>query len=287
MAVPDKFHLPWVEIDPSLAHGGIPGELGEFVGPALGDNPKTKNQDIKTIFTSVMTTAASISMSPEANKEGPPGRNIVEETLRALNFLFERVLDRTQTLSTSTFEWCHATPPYEDLHLRPVRYPLRQTFADQVVHYLLGTLVETAEMNRNANHSSLDPNTAERIMAPMYHLKALIAKDYFDKEVSGEISLQEMIVLMTGVKKVGPTIVPSGESQELVDNAELTDALSGIDLLQWYPNQQEWTTFGEKMVTLYHPERVWQPEGAIATTEDVASEQTIPAGSAPPTGTVG
>jgi hypothetical protein len=277
MAIPQKFHKPWNEIDPSMAHGGVAGELTEFVGPDLNDNPKTKNQDIKTIFTAIMTTAASISMAPEANKEGPPGRNIVEETLRALNFIFERVLDRTKTLSTGTFEWCHATPPYEYLMLRPVRYPLRQTFADQVVHYLLGTLVETAEMNRNANHSMLDPNTANRILAPLYHLKSLIAKDYFDVEVSGEISLEEMIAMMVGLKKVGPVIVPAGQSQVLADAGDVAEALSGIDLIQWYPNQQHWTTFGEKMVQMYHAERVWQPEGAYPTTEDVASENTVPA----------
>jgi len=277
MAIPQKFHKPWSEIDPAMTHGGVEGELLEFVGPDLNDNPRTKNQDIKTIFTAIMTTAASISMAPEANKEGPPQRNIVEEVLRALNFIMERVLDRTQTMSTSTFEWCHATPPYEYLMLRPVRYPLRQTFADQTVHYLLGTLVETAEMNRNANHSSLDPNTAERILAPLYHLKALIAKDYFDVEVSGEISLQEMIAIMTGVKKVGPTIVPSGESQNLASVEDVAGALSGIDLIQWYPNNQNWATFGEKMVQMYHAERVWQPEGAYPTTEDVASENTTPA----------
>ena len=277
MAIPQKFHKPWVEIDPAMTHGGVAGELTEFVGPDLNDNPRTKNQDIKTIFTAIMTTAASISMAPEANKEGPPQRNIVEEVLRALNFVMERVLDRTQTMSTSTFEWCHATPPYEYLMLRPVRYPLRQTFADQTVHYLLGTLVEIAEMNRNANHSMLDPNTAERMLAPLYHLKSLIAKDYFDVEVSGEISLQEMIAIMSGVKKIGPTIVPSGESQNLATREDVTDALSGINLIQWYPNQENWATFGEKMVQMYHAERVWQPEGAYPTTEDVASENTIAA----------
>ena len=286
MAIPQQFHKPWVEIDPTMADGGLPGNLTEFVGPDLGDNPRTKNQDVKTIFTAVMTTAASISMAPEANKEGPPQRNIVEEVLRALNFIMERILDRTQTMSTTTFEWCHATPPYEAFNLRPVRYPLRQEFADRTIHYLLGTLVEIAEMNRNANHSTLDPNTAERMLAPLYHLKGLIAKDYFDVEVSNEISLQEMIQIMTGVKKVGPVIVPSGETQNLATETDVADVLSGIDLLQWYPNAQHWVTFGEKMVQMYHAERIWQPEGSWGTTEDVASEQTIKAPN-PPTATVG
>jgi hypothetical protein len=277
MAIPQKFHLPWSEIDPAMTHGGIPGELTEFVGPDLGDNPRTKNQDIKIIFTAVMTTAASISMAPEANKEGPPQRNIVEETLRSLNFIFERILDRTQTMASNTFEWCHATPPYEYLMLRPVRYPLRQAFADQVTHYLLGTLVEIAEMNRNANHSLLDPNTAHRMMAPLFHLKKLICKDYFDVEVAGEISLNEMIALMSSVKKVGPVVVPPGESQNLASAESVAEAMTGIDLLQWYPNDQHWATFGEKLAQMYHPERVWQPEGAYPTTEDVASENTIQA----------
>ena len=267
-----------------MTDGGIPGELGGFVGPDLGDNPRTKNQDIKTIFTAVMTTAASISMSPEANKEGPPQRNIVEETLRALNFVFERILDRTTTMSTVMFEWCHATPPYETLHLRPVRYPLRQTFADQAVHYLLGTLVEIAEVNRNANHSMLDPSSAARLLAPLYHLKALIAKDYFDVEVSNEISLQEMVQLMSGVKPIGPEIVPSGESANLADATAIAEAMQGIDLLQWFPSNQEWVTFGVKQAAVYKPERVWQPEGATGTTEDVASENTIPADMRPVVG---
>jgi hypothetical protein len=51
--IPQEFHQPWSEIDPSGAHGGIPGELGEYVGARLGDNPATKNVDMFTIFSAV------------------------------------------------------------------------------------------------------------------------------------------------------------------------------------------------------------------------------------------
>lgn len=277
MAIPMQFHQPWAEIDPEMKHGGLPGNLTEFVGPALGDNPRTKNQDVKTIFGAIQTTAASISMHPEANIEGPPRREVVEEVLRALNLIMERILDRSYTLATNMFAWTHATPPYEQFRLIPVRYPLRQPFADMTIHYLLGTLVECAEANANGNHTGLDPNSAQRLLAPIYHLKGLIAKDYFDKEVSGEISLNEMVAMMKNVKRVGPTIVPSGESQALADAAEVSASLEGIDLLQWYPDETEWVTFGDKMAQMYHAERIWQPEGAVSTTEDVAHEQSIPA----------
>ena len=151
MSIPQQFHEPWANVDPEGQHGGLPGELGDFVAPMLGDNPRTKNQDILTIFSVIQTAAASITRSPEANIEGPPRRNIVEEVLRAMNIILERVLDRTYTLSTSMFEWQHATPPYEQFSLIPVRYPLRQPFANSVAHYMLGTLVECAELNAMDN----------------------------------------------------------------------------------------------------------------------------------------
>lgn len=282
MAIPSKLYVAWSVIDPSLAHGGIPGELGEFVGPDLGDNTQTQNSDLKDIFTAIMTTAASISMAPEANKEGPPSRRIVEETLQAMNFIMERVVDRTITASTKTFEWCHAVPPNEEFRLRPVRFPLRQAFADRVIHFLLGTLVETAEMNRNANHAMLNPSTAKKILEPLFHVKSLIAKDYFDVEPYGEITMDEMVDMMAGVKPIGPEIVPPSESANLPSTEDVNSAMDGVNMLQWYPSAEEWVTFGRKEAAIYKPERIWQPEGAIQTTEDVANEQTTPAGSRPP-----
>jgi hypothetical protein len=277
MAIPQQFHESWENVDPSGAHGGLPGELGEFVAPMLGDNPRTKNQDVLTIFSVIQTAAASISRSPEANIEGPPRKNIVEEVLRAMNWIMERVLDRTYTQATNMFEWAHATPPYEQFRLIPIRYPLRQPFANMTAHYLLGTLVECAELNANANHSCLNPNSAMRILAPIFHLKALIVKDYFDKEVSGEISLEELHAMMSKVKRVGPVIVPSGETQDPPAATDVSAALEGINLLQWYPVDNDWAVFADKQTAMYHAERLWQPEGAEGTTEDVAPHDSTPA----------
>ena len=277
MAIPQQYHQPWAEIEPTGAHGGLPGELTEFVGPMLGDNPRTKNQDILTIFSIIQTAAASITRSPEANIEGPPRRNIVEEVLRAMNIILESILDRTRSQATNMFEWQHATPPYEQFRLIPIRYPLRQPFANQVAHYLLGTLVECAELNANANHSCMNPNSAQRLLAPIFHLKALIVKDYFDKEVSGEISLAELLDMMSKVKRVGPVVVPSGETQPTPDDGDVAEALAGIDLLQWYPSEADWAVFGVKDAERYHAERIWQPEGAEGTTEDTAPHDATPA----------
>jgi hypothetical protein len=287
MSIPQQFHQSWSEIDPSGAHGGLPGELEEFVGPALGDNPRTKNQDVKTVFNAVQASAASISRHPESNIEGPPRRGIVEETLRSMNWILERVLDRTHTLATNMFAWTHATPPYEPFTLIPIRYPLRQSFADQTIHYMLGTLVECAELNANGQHSGLDPNSAQRLMAPMFHLKGLIVKDYFDKEVAGEISLDELRTMMGSVKRVGPVIVPSGETQPPPSTGDVQEALSGIQLLQWYPQAEDWAVFADKQANLYHSERIWQPEGATGTTEDVAPHDPIPATGGFPTDSIG
>ena len=273
--IPERFWQPWAEIDPSGGHGGLPGELGEFVGARLGDNPSTKNIDLITVFGAVRDSAASLSMHPQSHMEGPPTRNMVEETLRALNWINERILDRTKTSSTRFFTWTHATPPLVAFCQRPVRFPLRNEYMHGIIYHLLGELVEIAENNANALHANLDPSSAQRILDPLIHCKSNILKDWFDKECAGEITLDELQTLFESVARPGPTIVPPGLSQDAPDGAAVAEALSGADVLQWYPSEADWTVFGRKHTELYKPERIWQPEAALGTTEDVAPERPV------------
>lgn len=268
--IPQEFWQPWSEIDPTLRHGGIPDGLTGFVAARLGDNPRTCNADLKTIFSALNDAAAALSMHPEADREGPPLRNLVEETLRALNWILERIQDRTKTTSTAFFMWTHATPPLDTLKVRPIRFPLRSTLAHSAVYYLLGTMVETAENNASSYHSGLDPSSAHRIIAPLLHLKANIIRDWFDQEVSGEISLTELMAIFEGVSQPGPTIVPQGQSMPLPDAQRVQEALAGVDLIQWYPSDEHWTIFGRKSAVQFKPERIWQPEATQHTTEDVS-----------------
>jgi hypothetical protein len=275
--VPQNFFQPWAEIDPEQTHGGLPGALEDFVGPRLGDNPTTKNIDMLTLFGAVRDTAASISMAPTANAEGPPGRPLVEEILLGLNLCIERILDRTRVASSGYFEWRHATPPCDTFALRPIRYPLRNEFARRAIFFFLGTLVEVAENSANARHSGLDPSQARDLLGGLLTLKASIAKDWFDKEVEGEITLEELNQMFAGVERPGPTIVPPGQSQPSPSDEVVTEALAGISLIQWFPNESDWQIFGKKHTEQYKPEPIWQPEGAVGTTEDVAPENPTPA----------
>jgi hypothetical protein len=262
--IPDEFWQPWAEIDPSGTHGGIPGELADYVGARLGDNPKTKNIDLDLVFQVVRDTAASLSMHPYANKEGPPERGMVEETLKGINWILERMLDRTRTVATKFFTWCHATPPYRSFFQRPIRYPLRSTYMDQVIYHLLGDLVEIAENNANAFHSCMDPSSAQKVMDPVLHLKGNIIRDWFDQEVAND--------LFADISKPGPTIVPRGETQPAPEGSAVGEVLRGVSLLQWYPGSEHWAIFARKQTEQYKPERIWQPEGAGSATEDIAPE---------------
>jgi hypothetical protein len=274
--MPTKFYKPWGEVDPSLKHGGIDGELAPyFVGPDLGDNPITKNTDLVSIFNAVRNVTQAISMSPEAMKQGYPGRRIVEEALRGINTIFERIVDVTHTDANRFFEWMHAIPPNLTFPLAPIRFPLRQEFANQFVHYGLGTLVEVAELNRNANHAGLDPQSADVLIAPLYNWKATVLKYYFDLEVAGELSREEMAELFDGKYRPGPTVSPPDDTAERPDTADLTEALTGIDVIQFFPSNEDWANFGRLANERYVPERILQPEGSLSTTEDVAYEHAV------------
>ena len=279
--IPENFWIPWGDVDPTFLHGGIDGELeGQFVAPRLGDNPNTKNTDMLTVFHAMRDASAALSMHPSANNEGPPMRNEVEEALIAWNWVAERVLDRIQPTSNRLFPWCHATPPTIGFDVRPIRFPLRQEFLHNAVYMLIGTMVEAAESNANGFHSGIDPQSAHKILAPLYHWKANCIKDWFDQEVSGEISEAELLLLFSTVDRTGPNIVLPGDTQAPPESGAIAEVLTGVDVLQWFPQQEDWTIFGNKRMELYYPERIFQPEGGMRTTEDVAPEQrtTFPGG---------
>lgn len=274
--IPQEFHQPWSEIDPTGAHGGLPGALGEYVGARLGDNPQTKNIDVHTIFSVTRDCAASLSMHPYANVEGPPEQGFVEKVLRALNYIMERMMDRTKTQATGFFTWCHATPPMLNFTQRPIRYPLRNIFAHTAIYHLLGDMVEIAENNANGYHSWMDPSASLRVLGPLVHFKGNLIRDWFDQEVAEEISLEELSNLFKDVARPGPTVVPTGESQPTPTPEDTGEVMTGAKVIQWYPTKELWAVFARKRAELFKAENIWQPEGAGAATEDIAPENPTP-----------
>lgn len=272
----ERFYIPFIEVDPSLLDGGIPGELAPYyVAPDLGDNPTSKNADIVSVFNVARDVIQSISMHPESMKQGQPNRRIVEESLAGINAIFEKIMDNTHTDATNFFNWVHAIPPNLSFPQAPIRFPLRNSFAHEFVHYGLGTLVEIAELNRNASHGGLDPQSADVLVAPLYAWKAKIMKFFFDLEVAGEISRTELNELFEGKYRPGPIVSPPDDSAERPDEARLIEALNGKDVIQWAPTKLDWANFAKLNQERYTPERIFQPEGAISTTEDVVHEHTI------------
>lgn len=273
MPLHSEFWQPWSEIDPSLRHGGVEGELGTgWVGPRLGDNLVTKNQDMMMIFNIVRDCSASLSQVPNANVEGPPVRNTLEEILKAWNWISERILDRVTPRANRIFQWTHATPVEDPFKLRPVMFPLRNSMVHECVYYLLGAAVEIAESNANGLHSRLDVQSGARILAPIFHVKANIMRDYFDIEVGGEISTEELELLVGKLEPSSPTTVPPGTTAPRPTAEAVATERVGTDVLNWFPSDEDWVKFSEKVGKMYIPERIFQPEGAMRTTEDVSPE---------------
>lgn len=271
-AVPGGFWIPWSQVDPTLTHGGIPAVIGTgYVGAKLGDNTTSKNVDARTVFSALRDFTASVSNHPEANIEGPPRRGVVEEVLRGLNWVMERLWDRTRSSADAFFSWTHATPPSESFRVRPVRFPLRNEFAHTAIEILLGEHIEIAEMNANAHHSGFDPSSTARMLAPLLLLKANLMRDYFDKEIAGQITANELATMFaTTSPPPGPTITPPGEEAPTPGSSEVATALSGEDVVQWFPSDEDWAVFGRKRDALYKAERIFQPEASLGTTEDVS-----------------
>jgi hypothetical protein len=281
MNMPTKFTKPWPDIDPSLRHGSIPGETAEgWVGPDLGDNLMTTNRDTHRIVYSLSQIATAISMNPEADMQGFPGRRLVEESLMAAATFVEMVVDVTHTHATKFFAFTHAVPPTSVFKVTPIRYPVRSQFADDFLHYTIGTIIELAETNRNAAHQGLDPKASNIILEALWTWKAQVMKFWFDKEVSGEISSRELADLYAGKIRAVPSY--PDETSETPEAAAVSDALTGVDVLAWLPTEADWTKFAELQERRYKAEVTFQPEDTRQTTEDV-----LPPGGVNPVSTGG
>lgn len=271
MPMPEKFVKPWSEIDSSLRHGGIADELAVgWVGPDLNDNITTQNRDMAHLVYQLGQYATSISMHPEAEMEGFPGKRLVSESLDAMDTFTERVVDVTHTHASKFFAFTHAVPPVSMFRFTPVRFPVRNQFADDFLHYAIGTMIEIAESNRNSVHQGLDPSAANTIMEALWNWKATVMKFWFDKEVAGEISSRELNELYLGKLRPQPSYPDNSAETPAPD--KVAEALTGLDVLAWVPTAADWTKFAELHERRYTPERAFQPEGARPTTEDVAHE---------------
>lgn len=265
--MPTKFTKDWEQIDPELRHGGIPGQtIDGWVGPDLGDNLTTTNRDTHRIVYSLSQIATAISMNAESDMQGFPGRRLVEETLMAAATFVEMVVDVTHTHATKFFAFTHAVPPTSVFKITPIRYPVRCQFADDFLHYAIGTIIELAETNRNAAHQGLDPKASNIILEGLWTWKAQVMKFWFDKEVSGEISSRELADLYAGITRAVPSY--PDQTSETPDSAGVDKALTGIDVLAWLPTPADWTKFAELQERRYKPEVIFQPEDTRQTTED-------------------
>lgn len=271
--MPQKYYIPWEQVDPALKHGGIPDELaGMFVAPDLGDNPTSSNRTLVSVFYEWSQAVASVSMHPLATVEGHPDKAIVDEALRATQTFMERVITSTHSHASKFFYNTHAIPPVEHFRFNAIRSPeiLRNQFAADFVFYGIGALVELAENNRNGVHKGIDPDAAEVLLAGMYDWKGEQMKYWFGKEIAGEISDREMAELYDKVTVPNP-FYPDRTSDQPPPE-ETKEALTGIDVMTWIPTENDWTTFSHLRRRRYKAERVHQPEGVLHTTEDVRTE---------------
>lgn len=269
MSMPEKFVRAWPDVDPNLKHGGIAGvtDNGGWVGADINDNLSTTNKDLHSIVYWLSQALTSVSMNPEADAQGMPGKRLVDQCLKVAETFTEMVVDVTHSHASKFFQFTHAVPPRNWFKITPIMYPVRSSFADDFLHYGIGTIIELAENNRNSLHKGLDSQASNIILEATYTWKAQVMRYWFDKETAGDISTRELESLYQNVRRSVPSY--PDETMDTADPEAVQEALSGLDVLAWVPTNSDWTKFAELRNRRYEPEAIFQPEDTRQTTEDV------------------
>ena len=278
MPIEQSFFQPWSELDPSGAHGGIPGELGRMVGPRLGDNLKTRNADCHYLFHHLQLTASSISRHAYADRDDPlPNRMIMQHVIKGVNSLAVILKTRIRTQLDDHVMYSHARPGQQSFSLFPIMFPVRQPWANSVIYRLIGLSVELAENSANDLHAGIPASRGIDLIRHLGKLKQDLMLEFFRLEPQGFVDYRELLQMQATTHQRGAEVTPIGETEPRATNEAVNDHRAGTAVLSWEPNDGDWQKFAELELEMFSAENILQPEGTVFTTEDVAPQTTTSA----------
>ena len=278
--------IPWADVPEENRLGHPPGYLADRAfGLDLDGHSATHNGDMYRVYNTLCEVASAMSQHPAADMEGEPQRAFFELALAGTSAVFESIVDSVKSGVTKRAWLVHTTPMIAPLRTRPIIPGVRSFDAEEFVRTIVLTLSECIRANANQAHSGLDMQTAGMLMAPLYGWKGSVMKRLFSIEISGEVSPDELLSIMATHPQPGPVVSIPDTSAERPADADVVEALSGQDVLQWQPDSAAWTVFARNQAAGWHGERIRQPDvGAAISTATGKTIQTPGAGTQSPSG---
>lgn len=237
---------------------------GQYLAVDVTDRVRiTSNSDLSDVWGRLNTLAQTVSAHP-TSLQSVLTRELVDDTLRAINQAFALVHSKTTTLAGPMFHDTYGGPPQVTFEQYPIRWPGENPVALRIVQRFVSALFQIPHVPSNRLDAGIRDIDAGIILRPLLQLKAEIMRQYFGLETKGDISPDELDAIFRDSNLMPPLNVSRddnadtqsdlaaedsralGDTSAQVPTVETREmAMNGIEVWTWVPTESHWITFAE------------------------------------------
>lgn len=236
---------------------------GDYLSVDPLDRGETANGSLWDLWDVMNQEVAKISTHPAA-RQPLMTKDLMETTLIAMDKIMVNISIRIQTRANKTFSRVYGDARNRKYEAYPIRWPGENRQALNIVLALVDSVFAVPQIPSNRIDNGIIDDHAALIARPIFDLKARLMREWFNIEVKGEISVDELQALFRNAKLIPPlrasifdrrdtatdlsgedADAKSDETGKTPTEEELLAVTSGQDVFLWRPELGDWTRFGE------------------------------------------
>lgn len=236
---------------------------GDYFAIETSNNPETRNSSLWNLWDICNREIAKISTT-QAAQNTIESKDLLTATFKSISIIFAATVVRIRTRANDLFTRTYGEPrkrKYEDY---PIRWTGESRLALDIVLTLSDAVFAIPQVKCNVLEEGILDNHAALILKPIYSLKARLMREYFAKEIKGEVSIDELEALFAKAK-IQPPLLTSlldihdtpadldaekikalGDESAIVPTGEqVIQVKSGVEVWTWEPTEADWLICGE------------------------------------------
>lgn len=228
-----------------------------------GPRNLTLNDDTWDLWDILNRSAQHLSAIPAAAKPVLT-RDLVQAAFEMVNISFAEIVTRVRTRANRLFSDTFGGPNRLSFEPYPIRWPGESRHAYRMVMAFISAAFQVPQIKSNLlDHGVLD-NHAKIILRPLFDLKANMMRTFFNLEITGEVSVDELDAVFRDGAPLPPLMHSFDDerdgaaAQAAEDAAALTNESAkipsretqakiseGVEVWTFVPHAEHWTLFAE------------------------------------------
>lgn len=191
-------------------------------------------------------------------------KDLIKAALLAINRSFVAAHRKVRTMANDYFDQVYGGRWHRAFNDMAIRWPGENQTAWEIVMKFAAALHQIPFLQSNVLDNGIPPNHAVIVVQPLYSAKAWLMREFFELEIRGEISNDELEAIFREDAPMPPLDFSMTDTFDTPEETEEEDAGAmeeesgplptaetqreaerGVKVWTWVPENRHWTKFGE------------------------------------------